>query len=103
MNDKLFTVTSATVSTGPTLTPERLAETVRAIKAAIQENPEPIGEWMRGQGFPPETCCLILPERMRELLGPFWPPYVSFSSNFAEPTLCRFNPQQLLRVDPPAS
>lgn len=52
--------------------------------------PEPIGEWMRQQGFPPETSLLILPETMREQLPPFaWPRYVRFSLDVAGPTLMR--------------
>lgn len=50
--------------------------------------PEPIGEWMREQGFPPETSLAILPETMRSQL-PIWPSYVRFSLGVTEPTLAR--------------
>lgn len=48
--------------------------------------PEPIGKWMREQGFPPETSLAILPETMRGQL-PFWPEYVRFSVHVGAPTL----------------
>jgi hypothetical protein len=89
---------ASTASAGPALTVRHVVDTIRAIKASIKENPEPIGEWMRGQGFPPETCCLILPPGMRAQLGPFWPPYVTFSPLVTSPTLARFNPQQWLQA-----
>lgn len=52
--------------------------------------PEPIGEWMREQGFPPETSVLILPAAMRDKLPPFgWPTYVRFSLNARDPMLVK--------------
>lgn len=57
-------------------------------KALADIPPEPIGEWMREQGFPPETSLAILPLTMRGLL-PFWPEYVRFSVHVGAPTLAR--------------
>lgn len=94
--------TSTSTSPASSLTTAQLLERIRAVKAALDENPEPVGEWMRGQGFPPETCCLLLPESHRAQLGPFWPPYVAFSKFVASPTLVRFNPRLLLPNVPPA-
>lgn len=63
--------------------------TLDKLKAVIADiPPEPIGEWMREQGFPPETSVLMLPETMRSHL-PFWPSYVRFSLGAAEPMLAR--------------
>lgn len=49
--------------------------------AALVHNllPEPIGEWMRSKGAPPEDWHLVLNESMRGELGPFPPSYVRFS------------------------
>lgn len=75
---------SSTVSTAPPATFDLAA--LEKLLADIP--PEPIGEWMREQGFPPETSLAILPETMRSQL-PIWPSYVRFSLGVAEPTLAR--------------
>lgn len=49
--------------------------------------PEPIGEWMRSQGFDPEAgCMLVLPARLR-FVHP--PRYVRFSIFIEHPILFR--------------
>ena len=49
--------------------------------------PEPIGEWMRKQGHPPEDWRLMLPMRMLdEIKAPVvWPDYVGFSTILDQP------------------
>jgi hypothetical protein len=48
--------------------------------AAMTElGPEPIGEWMRALGFPPEGWTLILPNVMRHTGPAIWPDYVVFT------------------------
>ena len=84
-NCHLLASTSTVPSTPPsTLTLEKLEAAIGAIP------PEPIGEWMREKGFPPETSLVILPETMRPELPPFaWPSYVRFSTHVGKPHLCR--------------
>lgn len=77
----------ASTSTVPATIPSTLSlATLEKLLADIP--PEPIGEWMREQGFPPETSLALLPETMRSQL-PFWPEYVRFSVDVKEPTLMR--------------
>lgn len=71
----------------PPLTPGQQA-ILDAIPLLDSTPPEPFGEWMRQQGFPPETSLLFLPLTMRPHL-PFWPEYVQFSVDVKEPTLMR--------------
>lgn len=79
--------TRASTSTVPSTPPSTL--TLEKLEAAIGAiGPEPIGEWMREQGFPPETSLAILPEWMRAQL-PFWPKYVQFSLDVGEPILAK--------------
>jgi hypothetical protein len=47
----------------------------------VSNAPEPIGEWMRSQGFPPEKCFMVLPLRLREAFKHDCPPYVRFSND----------------------
>lgn len=72
-----YTATASTTQQ-KTLT---LADIERAAQMLSDMQPEPIGEWMRQQGNPPEEWLLILPQRMRDkVAGPmFWPNYVAFS------------------------
>lgn len=72
-----YTATSSTTQQ-KTLT---LADIELAAQMLSDIQPEPIGEWMRQQGNPPEEWILILPQRMRDkVAGPmFWPNYVAFS------------------------
>lgn len=80
--------TTSTTTPASTGTSEQMLAAIKKLLADIP--PEPIGEWMRGQGFPPETSLAILPETMRGLLPPFaWPQYVRFSLDVSEPTLMR--------------
>jgi hypothetical protein len=92
MDDKYFeslfrstdfshTTTAAYPSSGPL--------TYEAIKAAIDAlPPEPIGEYMRERGCPPEDGWLLfLPASMRDDALPFPPAYVRFSALIAKPVM----------------
>lgn len=49
---------------------------------------EPIGAWMREQGFDPlRGCIAVLPEQLRVDVGPFPPPYVRFCRDIVAPVL----------------
>lgn len=58
-----------------------------AMQAVPRENHEPIGEWMRSKGFPPESSLLLLPESYRSEFGNFPPRYVRFSALASAPML----------------
>lgn len=80
-----FTTTCAYSTVNPALTYE-------GIKAAIDSlppiKPEPIGEYMRAHGFPPEDGWLLfMPESMRDKAGPFPPTYVRFSALIDAPIM----------------
>lgn len=70
-------------STGTSAVDQPLnAETLKRMMQAFHSlPPEPIGEWMRKQGMPPEWWQLILPVTMRHERPDvrFWPDYVAFS------------------------
>ena len=54
-------------------------EAMKLIKAELAKNPEPVADWMRKRGRPPEhgwVC--FLPLELKELI-PFPPDYVRFS------------------------
>lgn len=53
--------------------------------------PEPMGEWMRRRGYPPEKWILILPEQARPHLVSqmMMPSYVRFSDLVTEPVFIR--------------
>ncbi|WP_159271999.1 hypothetical protein [Variovorax boronicumulans] len=70
------------MSTGqPTMSIEEMVEVLKKIP------PEPIGEWMRSQGFDPEAgCMLVLPVRLK-FVHP--PRYVRFSAFIDHPLLFR--------------
>ena len=77
----------ASTSTASTAPPTAL--TLEKVKAALDAvGPEPIGEWMREKGFPPESSLLFLPLVMRDQL-PFWPSYVRFTAYVHAPMLAR--------------
>lgn len=80
--------TTASTTQQRTLT---LADIERAAQMLRDMPPEPIGEWMRQQGQPPDEWCLILPQRMRDKIGEpmFWPDYVAFSPVLAQPVFVR--------------
>jgi hypothetical protein len=63
--------------------------TLEGLLAAIAAcEREPIGEWMRSQGFPPERSLLLLPSSYRALLAPIRAPrYVRFSEFVKQPLL----------------
>jgi hypothetical protein len=60
---------------------DRMAQMLRDIP------PEPIGEWMRAQGRPPEQWRVAFPKAIREAAGGpmFWPEYVAFSDALERP------------------
>lgn len=74
-------------------TPPLTIDDVRAIRQRLEayaNRPEPLGEWMRQKGFPPESCSLILPPSMRPALSMLaMPHYAWFSELVATPTLIR--------------
>jgi hypothetical protein len=79
-----------TASTGTTglVIPLDVAAIDKMLKAMADVVPEPIGEWMRSKGFPPESSLLILPYAMAE--GFLFPPqYVRFSRLVSSPVLCQ--------------
>lgn len=66
---------------------------IRAMETCIAAvGPEPIGEWMRRRGFPPEMYTMVLPVKLRDGLDSsvpaplVWPGYVQFSVSVSAPT-----------------
>ena len=76
----------ATTSAAPRK-PCTVADLERMVEVLRNMPPEPIGEWMRSQGRPPEHWRVVLPQALRdEVQGPvFWPCYVMFSPLLKEP------------------
>jgi hypothetical protein len=64
---------------------DRMADLIRNLP------PEPIGEWMRMKGCPPEDWIAVLPKSVQtDGVGPmFWPSYVRFSSVITSPVFLR--------------
>ena len=63
---------------------ERAADLMRCMP------PEPIGQWMRSKGHPPEQWTLVVPEKMFLLDGPvFLPSYVIASPVADHPVFIR--------------
>lgn len=61
--------------------------TIEALTRLVaSREPEPIGEWMRSQGFPPEKCVLILPLEYRNRIPALR--YVAFSPMATDPIMC---------------
>ena len=81
-----YTTTTTSAQLDEPLTIEKVKEAVAKLKAL---GPEPIGEYMRKQGFPPEKGGLmILPEQMRDQVGMFPPSYVAFVPWTKDAILC---------------
>ncbi len=82
-----------TSNTSTTAEPKVLTADMLEHMAQLLERlpPEPIGEFMRSKGHPPEHWTLTLPEAMRKELdgiraGLFgWPEYVVFSPLVSKP------------------
>ena len=74
--------TTATTAAVPAEAPLPLDQLLSVMKDLAHD---PIGEWMRGRGYPPGEWVLVLPEAMRDMAGPFPPRYVKFSPHVAEP------------------
>lgn len=67
---------STSTATAPSL------ESLERIKRLLDSMPpEPIGEWMRSQGYPPESWRVIIPSALLEdpSQARLWPSYVQFS------------------------
>lgn len=87
LTEWLGTCTTASTTQQKSLT---FADIVERVAQSLRDMPpEPIGEWMRQQGCPPDKWCLILPQRLRdEVGGPmFWPDYVAFSPVLDQPVI----------------
>jgi len=94
-------ITGADFSAACTYSTPSPALTYESIKAAIDSlppvQPEPIGEYMRGEGCPlEEGWVLFLPKAMKEAAGPFPPPYVRFSGFVDRPVAMRTGSQTRL-------
>lgn len=72
---------TTTAASQPTSAVDLMAQLDRMAQLINSMPPEPIGEWMRQRGNPPEQWCLVLPESMRTApdAPAFWPEYVRFS------------------------
>lgn len=91
--DRVSFTTSTTTASEP-LTLDKLKEAMAAIESL---GPEPLGEYMRKQGMPPEEGYrLLLPETCRELVGPFVPLYVGFTTSSDAPLIYMDTRQWLL-------
>lgn len=77
---------SATTSTAQakTLTLQDIERMAKLLEAMP---PEPIGEWMRRQGCPPEQWRVVLPASLQDKAGgpALWPDYVAFSAAIDSP------------------
>jgi hypothetical protein len=68
------------------------------VKAANSMSPEPIGQWMRSKGYPPEMYRLVLPRSMAgDLL--FLPSYVSISTMVDVPIFMLRGITELVAID----
>ncbi len=78
------TATTASTTTQAAMT---MADLDRMVQVLRSIPPEPIGEWMREQGRPPEQWRVVMPQKVRdEVDGPvFWPDYVAFSPLLDKP------------------
>lgn len=82
-------LSGATYATASTTAQKALtvADLERVVQMLRSMPPEPIGEWMRAQGHPPERWRVVLPNKLlEEVPGPaVWPRYVSFSQMVSSP------------------
>jgi hypothetical protein len=84
-----LTGTTATTHNHTAITAEQLIASMQKVMKDLGE--EPLAKWMHEQGCPPESWTLILPAEMRELIGPWPPRYVQFSTVLATPCFIRTN------------
>ena len=70
---------SSTTSTPTTIDVDHLIELVSKLP------PEPVGEWMRSKGCPPEDWSVVMPIQMRPGNTHWWPDYVIFSPAVDQP------------------
>lgn len=77
--------TTAGTAQVKTMTSADLLDRMEQIMRETQ--PEPIGEWMRSQGRPPEHWRVVLPRKMRDSADRplIWPDYVAFSDVLSRP------------------
>jgi len=89
---------TATTASTTTQTAMTMADLDRMVQVLRSIPPEPIGEWMREQGRPPEQWRVVMPQKVRdEVDGPmFWPDYVAFSPLLDKPV---FTPRGLWAWD----
>lgn len=71
---------SATTATTTQQKPLTMADLERMAQVLRDIPPEPIGEWMRQKGCPPEQWLVFLPMKLREPRPFGWPDYVKFSA-----------------------
>ena len=86
MSSELRTATAATHQETVTFNDlARMADLLRNLP------PEPIGEWMRKHGYPPEEWTLVLPEQARPcgVSQMLTPSYVRFSAVVDQPVFIR--------------
>ena len=64
-----------------------MADLERMVRVVRSFPPEPIGEWMREKGYPPEQWHVVMPKHVQDAGdGPMvWPAYVTFSPYIDKP------------------
>ena len=82
MSAELGAVTSTSGTAQKTFT---LDDFMRMAAALSSMPPEPIGQWMREKGYPPEEWALWLPSSFKAQGPAIWPTYVQFSSLIDQP------------------
>lgn len=85
------TYTTASTERAKTM---NIADLERMVQVLQSLPPEPIGEWMRACGKPPEQWRLVLPLAMRDQVDApaLWPSYVMFSTVLDKPVFLRNEP-----------
>ena len=87
----IWTDTSASTCTTPgSQKPFTIADFECAAALVRSMPPEPIGQWMRSKGCPPEQWTLLIPSKMFDFGGPvFLPSYVKRNNHIDEPMFLR--------------
>lgn len=84
--DAARSATTATTASAasPSPTADQILAGIEAMVLSMGK--EPIAEWMRSKGWPPEKYTLVLPETLRPDVPPtFWPSYVRFNKLVTKP------------------
>ncbi len=77
---------AGTCTTSGSQKPFTIADMERAAALVALVGPEPIGEWMRSKGHPPEQWTLVVPDKVFDFGEPvFLPSYVKRSTHINEP------------------